>query len=69
MKINYTLKENNPVQLFLTDLLGKKLELVNCDSNKGDHSFTLDLKNYSPGIYFISLRSGEEIITRKIVVE
>lgn len=43
----------------------KSWEFINHQT--GQHEFTLDLSNIPPGIYFLSLRAGNETVTKKVV--
>jgi choice-of-anchor B domain-containing protein len=53
----------------LTDLAGRKLYAQRHDFNSLLNNFELNISGFSSGIYFVSLESGNKIITKKIVRE
>jgi hypothetical protein len=53
--------------LTLTNNLGQVLE-KNEPSGK-DALIVLDVSGYAPGIYFVTIKSGSEITTKKLVVQ
>jgi hypothetical protein len=68
--INYTLAENGPVTLVITDMLGEQVaELVRSSQyGAGQYSMEFDGSALSPGVYFLTLQSGTTSTTRKMVV-
>jgi len=73
--VGYTLDINCPVSLTLYTIDGKQLNLLQEEwQNAGKHLFHLDfsspdIRQTSPGIYMLSLKAGENIVTRKIVLQ
>jgi len=53
-------------RITITDIQGRQLqELI---PGAGQSSITVSVNNYASGIYFVNLFSGEEVVTKKIVV-
>ncbi len=67
MKINYFLPDTRNVLMELTDLTGRKVQtVVNEKLEPGRHEITLSAPS-SAGIYFLTLRAGEQTFVRKVV--
>ena len=57
------------VKIVIYDILGKEIQtLVNEKLNPGTYEVTFDGSNFSSGVYFYQLRSGEFIETKKLVL-
>jgi hypothetical protein len=58
------------VSLQITNILGQVVgELItNKFMESGEHSFDFDASNLPSGLYFVSLRAGGEVISRKLIV-
>jgi spore germination protein YaaH len=69
--LQYELAAGTAVRLTLVDLLGQEILLEEGRQDAGTHSFTLDAKKHalSPGLYFISLRTGETGQVARIIIE
>lgn len=68
-KIYFDLQENADVTIKVTDVAGKIMTVLpEGYLVKGDHNATLDLSSLSSGIYFVTIQSGNETATQKLVV-
>ena len=59
------LQSSSEVSVEVFDLLGKRVHSANL-GNTTSRQFEIDLSREYPGIYFISVKSGSESLTRKI---
>ena len=67
--ISYSLIENRFTTLKIFDILGNEVAtLVNEKQNAGSHSVEWDAGNYSSGIYFYKLSSGEFKDTKRMIL-
>ncbi len=67
--VNFTLESNENVELIIYDITGKivynsKPGILNA----GSHSIKVDARNFDSGIYFVSLKIGDSLLTKKISV-
>ncbi|MBX2976663.1 MAG: T9SS type A sorting domain-containing protein [Ignavibacteriaceae bacterium] len=66
-KINFKLSKNSFVSVELYDILGSKVNSIMYDNLfGGNYSIPINLTNYSSGVYFIVLKTPNEISTNKI---
>jgi len=66
--ICFSLPQNSHVTLKVYDSLGREIAtLVDGELNQGEHSVVFDAKNLSTGVYFLSLRAGN-ILQQKIMM-
>ncbi|MFN0157655.1 MAG: right-handed parallel beta-helix repeat-containing protein [Bacteroidota bacterium] len=67
--INYHLPTNNWISLKVYDVLGREvLTLVDGEKEAGTHSVQMDGNGLSSGIYFYTMRVGEFVNTRKLLL-
>ena len=67
--INYSIPDNNYVSLVLYNELGVEiLHLINSEQSAGVHKIELNTENIPTGIYYYILKSGENILTKKMLV-
>ncbi len=68
--IEYTLSNDSPVTLFVSDVTGKKIAmLLSSDKkDKGTHSITFDGSNYPPGMYYYTIQVSEKMKTKKMIL-
>ena len=58
------------ISLDITNILGQKEISISRDfSTAGDHNLSIDAGNLSPGVYFYTVKIGNESITKKMIVE
>ena len=68
-KIHYSLKENGYITLTLLNGLGEEVfDIYKGYQSSGKHSVLLNGENLSSGIYFYRLQSGNNIITKKMIL-
>ena len=67
--INYSLNKKSYVELKVYNVLGAEVAtLVNETKNAGSYKVSFDATNLSSGVYFYQLKSGDQTITRKMMV-
>lgn len=67
--ISYSLKNKELVSLKVFDILGKEvLTLVNETMDAGTYQYKLDASVLASGIYFYTLKAGEFISTKKMIL-
>jgi hypothetical protein len=67
--IAVNMKQGNDLSLKVTNTTGQTIYFQdNGNVQPGQHSFNLDCSSWSPGIYFYTVRSGNNIVTNKMVV-
>ena len=65
----YALKENAPVELTITNVIGSKVKTVSFGKqNAGVQKETLSVANLKAGVYFCSLKVGENVVTKRLVI-
>ncbi|MBI1937827.1 MAG: T9SS type A sorting domain-containing protein [Ignavibacteriales bacterium] len=68
-KVNYVIPANSSVQISVYDILGRVVRsLVSEYQTKGNYEITFNANNLASGIYFIRMRSGDFISTKKIIL-
>lgn len=67
--IYYTISAASPVELTIFNLLGRKIEAIEAgDKAPGSYSLEWNAKNFPEGIYLLQLRTNDQVITKKIVL-
>jgi len=68
--IKYYLPETSPITMRINNYMGIEIYRIFDKEmlNEGTHSYELNMGNYPSGIYYITINSGEERITEKIVL-
>lgn len=68
-KINFAIPNSEHVSLRVYDLLGREVKvLVNESLTPGEYEIDFDGKNLSSGMYYYSLRAGEYVDVKKMVL-
>lgn len=68
-KINFTIPKTEAVYLKVYDILGREVKsLVNETLTQGEYQVDFDGKNLSSGMYYYSLRAGEFVSVKKMVL-
>ena len=69
-KINFSIPEEGFVNLTIYDALGSKVgELISEEMSAGNYIYEFNAgRNYSSGVYFYTLRSGNSSITKKMLL-
>lgn len=67
--INYTLVDKEETVIYLTDITGRKLDvIVDKVSGKGNYSITRQL-SYAPGLYYMVMKQKGSVAVQKLVIE
>lgn len=67
--INYVLPKSEFIEIAIFDQLGRKIEtLVQANREPGEYKTVWQTKTLSPGIYHLKLKTGDEILTRQLVI-
>ncbi|HEY9113857.1 MAG TPA: YCF48-related protein [Bacteroidales bacterium] len=67
-KINFSIAENSTVEVAVYDVIGKQVAvLLNEEMQAGNHSIDWDASSLAGGIYFCTLKSGNETVTKKMI--
>ena len=67
VNIQYTMENNENVTIKMMDAVGKTIQTENINSvAAGNHIQMIDVSNFSTGIYYIQLVTGENTVTQKI---
>jgi len=68
-EINYQLLVNGKVELKIFDLLGREVKtIVNEEKPAGKHSVRFDASGFSSGVYIYQLKSGNQVISKKMIL-
>ncbi len=69
-KISVDLKDKSPVTVTVSDINGKELskEIIK-DFKGGTFERSFVLNEYQNGTYFVSITQGQEVITRKMIIQ
>ncbi|MCA6362559.1 MAG: T9SS type A sorting domain-containing protein [Bacteroidetes bacterium] len=66
--IKYTLSQNSDVEIEVFDITGKRVAtLQNGAMTAGTHNVVWEATEVNAGVYFIRLKAGDAIITRRII--
>ncbi len=69
VRVKFEVSQNINVQAGLFDMLGNNVRgLVEKMVETGDYEINFATKDIAPGLYFVRLKSGNQVITRKVVV-
>jgi formylglycine-generating enzyme required for sulfatase activity len=67
--ISFDLAHESNVNLSVYNLMGQEVEvLINDNLQAGNHNINWDASNYSSGIYFYKLTTGEKVLTKEMVL-
>jgi hypothetical protein len=67
--IGFTLKRSTAIKLSVFDIIGREVLVVaNKKFPAGRHAIEIDATNWPGGIYFYKLKSGNTILTRRMVL-
>jgi alpha-tubulin suppressor-like RCC1 family protein len=67
VNINYTLENSSNVVLRVTNIQGQVITEIKTEKSSGLNTDTLDLSSQSSGMYFLTLTSGNNTFTTKVV--
>jgi PKD repeat protein len=66
--VSFTIEQRQEVNILVTDITGREMIHYSNEYNSGDHSVLLT-DRLLPGIYMITLTSGNTSLTRKLIVQ
>jgi len=68
--IEFTLPEDGPVTLWVTDAMGRKVAVLKDGESTpaGTHTVNFDGSNYAAGMYYYTIQAGEYIGTQKMIL-
>ena len=67
--VEVSMEADNDVQVSIMDAAGRVAVQSNRTMSKGDNQIQMDLSRLNNGIYFVQVRNGELVKTRKLVVQ
>ncbi len=68
-QLNFTLKKATSINATIINMLGQKVSSVNGGTMAaGNHNVQLNIGGLAPGVYFVNLQTGTEVITEKLIV-
>ena len=69
LTVEVNMEAENDVQVAVTDASGRVAVQQHRTLGKGDNKMQIDLGSLSNGIYFVQVRNGDAVNTRKLVVQ
>lgn len=63
------LNENSSVDLVILNTMGQILKAIKIQGQIGENNVNLDLNGMSTGIYFVNIKVGNSISTKKLIIE
>jgi hypothetical protein len=68
--ISFEMPASEKAEIKITDMIGREIKtVVNERLVAGSHQYTLNTHEFSKGIYLVSLKAGEMLSVKKLVVE
>jgi len=69
IQLKFSLDAPLPTTINVLDLLGNNLKTIEDKLlEQGEHTFTIDLTNFSSGVYYLQVKAGNRLFNEKIVV-
>ncbi|MBE0663964.1 MAG: T9SS type A sorting domain-containing protein [Bacteroidales bacterium] len=71
-KTNFIVELDNLVKVTVDiyNIMGQKVQAEDKGQlNPGRHLFQIDMNAFAPGLYFYTVKAGDQIVTRKMIVE
>jgi WD40 repeat protein len=69
IQLKFSLDAPLPTTINVLDLLGNNLKTIEDKLlEQGEHIFTIDLTNFSSGVYYLQVKAGNRLFNEKIVV-
>ena len=69
VNLTFTSGVNEVVSVRVMDMVGKVARQLNLAVEQGDNKFSIDVADFSKGIYFVELTNGNERIVKKMIIE
>ena len=69
--INIDFKVIGPInfEVRIINIIGERLFFDNLKSFEGEYSMSLDLSNFSKGIYFLEIETNDGVINKKLILQ
>jgi hypothetical protein len=68
-KISYELKNNEKVNIIITDIMGRIVKNINQgNQTKGNYNLDIDLNGLTSGTYFCTIKTSTEKATEKLII-
>lgn len=68
-QLTFTLKKATSINATIINMLGQKVSSVNGGTmGAGNHNVQLNIGGLAPGVYFVNLQTGTEVVTQKLIV-
>jgi len=67
LMVEFDLNQTSNLNIYLTDVLGRKTNLDNYDTFNGQFQKSFDLSNFSSGVYFLEIQIGENKQVKKVI--
>jgi len=68
LTVNYQLEKSAVVNIYLIDLQGKQHVVLHNETNAmGIQTESMDISHLPPGVYFLRLQAGNNVVTKKII--
>ncbi len=64
--INIDLQGVSTSEILITNIMGRQVQKLTVSNNQS--IITVPVSTYAPGIYFVNMKSGDEQITKKVIV-
>jgi hypothetical protein len=62
-------KTEGSINLSISNLLGQAVYQANVDNNSHSHTFNVNVSNFDSGIYFYTVKIGNNSVTKKMLVK
>ncbi|OWY20950.1 T9SS C-terminal target domain-containing protein [Sphingobacteriales bacterium UPWRP_1] len=67
VELNFNAEADTPVSVEVYDLAGKLITSLSVFAQRGSNVYTIDVADYSAGMYFITLNNGKDVISNRFV--
>lgn len=68
VNVSYELKNNQEVEVSLMNAMGAIIESSTVNANSGSNAAVINVEGLSNGIYFVNVKSGDDVVTKKFMV-
>lgn len=66
---NFVTPSNNEVELTITNMVGQQVDAINFGTQTaGDHTVRINTSKFQNGIYFYTVKCGDQEVTKKMIV-
>ncbi|PSJ71726.1 hypothetical protein C7N43_37870, partial [Sphingobacteriales bacterium UPWRP_1] len=67
VELNFNAETDAPVSVEVYDLAGKLITSLSVFAQRGSNVYTIDVADYSAGMYFITINNGKDVISNRFV--